>query len=123
MNQPETEIAWRSDCPISSGLDLLGDKWSLLIIRDLVVHHTRTFSDFRNAAEGIATNILSVRLKQLSHLGLIERVDPGRAARGNAYRLTERGAALEPALAELLKWAQTHLADLHPTMHEDARIS
>ena len=123
MSGSETEIVWRSDCPISSGLDLLGDKWSLLIIRDLVVHGTRTYSDFRDAPEGIATNILATRLKQLITHELIERVDPDRAARGNAYQLTKRGAALKPTLVELFKWAQTHLAEVHPTLHAEAPIS
>lgn len=122
MSRAENEVVWRSQCPISSGLDVLGDKWSLLIIRDLVVHGTRTYSDFRDAPEGIASNILAARLKQLSSLDLIERVDPDRAARGNAYRLTERGAALRPTLVAFLKWAQAHLADIYPGIHDDARI-
>ena len=82
MTRNDNEVAWRSDCPISSALDLLGDKWSLLIIRDLVVHGTRTYSDFRDAPEGIATNILATRIKQLSSLGLIERVNPDSVAAG-----------------------------------------
>lgn len=122
MTPTDHETTWRSGCPISSALDLLGDKWSLLIIRDLVVHGTRTYSDFRDAPEGIATNILASRLKQLSSLGLIERVNPDSVARGNAYQLTERGAALKPALVEFLKWAQSHLRDMHPNIHGDARI-
>ena len=122
MTPIENEIVWRSECPISSALDVLGDKWSLLVIRDLVVHGTRTYSDFRDAPEGIATNILATRLNLLSSLDLIERVDPERSARGNAYRLTERGAALRPILVEFLKWAQCYLVDMHPSIHGDARI-
>ena len=122
MTPTENEIVWRSECPISSALDVLGDKWSLLVIRDLVVHGTRTYTDFRDAPEGIATNILATRLNLLSSLDLIERVDPERSARGNAYRLTKRGAALRPILVELLKWAQCHLVDMHPSIHGDARI-
>jgi DNA-binding HxlR family transcriptional regulator len=122
MTQPESEQARRSDCPISSALDVLGDTWSLLIIRDLVVHGTRTYTDFRDAPEGISTNILATRLKVLAGLDLIERVDPDRSTRGNAYRLTARGAALKPTLVEFLKWAQSHLVDIHPSIHEDARI-
>jgi len=123
MTQSQNEIEWRSNCPISSGLDLLGDKWSLLIIRDLVIHGTRTYSDFQAAPEGIATNILATRLKLLTNLDLVERVDPDRVARGNAYRLTERGAALRPTLVEFLKWAQDHLAALHPTINNTPAIS
>jgi DNA-binding HxlR family transcriptional regulator len=115
------ETVWRSGCPISSALDVLGDKWSLLIIRDLVICGTRTYSDFRESPEGIATNILAARLKLLSRLDLIERVDPERASRGNAYQLTERGAALRPTLNELFTWSQQHLGEFHPDMHPEQR--
>ena len=115
------EMVWRSGCPISSALDVLGDKWSLLIIRDLLICGTRTYSDFRESPEGIATNILAARLKLLAGLELIERVNPGRAARGNAYQLTERGAALRPALREFFSWSQQHLGEFHPDMHPEPR--
>lgn len=82
MKSGGTELAeWRSCCPISSALDVLGDKWSLLIIRDLIVHGTRTFSQFLNAPEHISTNILTSRLKLLSRLKLIERTGPNASAR------------------------------------------
>lgn len=110
------QTTWRSTCPVSSGLDVLGDTWSLLIIRDLLVHTTRTYSEFRDSPEGIATNILAARLELLSSLGLIERVHPDRPARGNAFQLTERGAALKPTLDEFFTWAQVHLADVHSSM-------
>jgi len=110
------DVDWRSGCPISSALDVLGDKWSLLIIRDLLMHGTRTYSEFRDSDEGIATNILASRLKLLSSLQLIERTDPNRPARGNAFTLTERGAALRPALVEFGRWSQTHLKEFHVDM-------
>ena len=75
---------------VSSALDLLGDKWSLLIIRDLVILGPRTYSDFRESPEGIATNILASRLKLLTSFGLIKRADPEGVARNNAYQLTTR---------------------------------
>ena len=68
----KSEIEWRSECPVASGLDILGDKWSLLIVRDLIVHDTRTYSEFCEAPEKIATNILADRLKILASLGIIE---------------------------------------------------
>ncbi len=114
-------IDWRSKCPISSALDIIGDKWSLLIIRDLFMHGTRTYSEFRDSDEGIATNILASRLKLLSSLELIERTDPDRPARGNAFTLTERGAALRPALEELARWSQAHLKEFHADMVEIAQ--
>lgn len=115
----ETEAAgmeWRSVCSISSGLDVLGDKWSLLIVRDLFMHETRTYSEFRESPEHISTNILAARLRLLTSLGVIERTDPDGAARNNAYRLTPRGLALFPVLQELGKWSQAHLKPFHDTM-------
>jgi DNA-binding HxlR family transcriptional regulator len=107
---------WRSVCSISSSLDVLGDKWSLLIVRDLIMHGTRTYSEFRESPEHIATNILAARLRQLSQLGIIERTDPDASARNNAYRLTPSGEALRPVLEQLGRWSQAHLKAFHPDM-------
>ncbi|MEI6623566.1 MAG: helix-turn-helix domain-containing protein [Actinomycetes bacterium] len=109
---PDT-LDWRSVCPISSGLDVLGDKWSLLIVRDLISHGTRTFSEFLESPEHVSTNILTARLRLLTSVGIIERVNPDAAARNNAYRLTPRGLALRPVLEELGKWSQVHLKSFH----------
>jgi hypothetical protein len=110
------DLDWRSVCSITSGLDVLGDKWSLLIIRDLIAHGTRTYSEFRESPEHVATNILAARLRLLTSLGIIERTNPDAAARNNAYRLTASGAALRPVLEALGKWAQTHLKKYHSGM-------
>jgi len=82
----ESPVEWRSECPISSGLDILGDKWSLLIVRDLITYGTRTYSEFSESPERISTNILADRLKLLTALGIIERVDADRGARNNAFQ-------------------------------------
>jgi DNA-binding HxlR family transcriptional regulator len=110
------DLDWRSVCSITSGLDVLGDKWSLLIVRDLIAHGTRTYSEFRESPEHVATNILAARLRLLTSLGIIERTKPDGAARNNAYRLTPSGAALRPVLEELGKWAQTYLKQYHSEM-------
>ena len=110
------QLQWRSVCPIASGLDVLGDKWSLVIVRDLIQHGTRTYSEFIESPEGISTNILAARLKLLSASGLIEHVDPDRAARNNAYRLTDAGLALQPVLEQLARWSQAHLTSVHPSI-------
>jgi hypothetical protein len=107
---------WRSLCPISSALDILGDKWSLLIIRDLIIHGSRTYSQFLEAPEHISTNILAARLDLLTSLKLIERTQPDAPSRNNAFQLTESGAALRPVLEAMGKWAGKHLSDYHPTM-------
>jgi len=109
-------LEWRSLCPISSALDVLGDKWSLLIIRDLLIHGPRTYSELLASPEHIATNILASRLNQLTCLKLIERTNPAATARNNAYQLTEKGTALRPVLEGLARWSQTHLKDLHLRM-------
>jgi len=107
---------WRSVCPIASSLDLVGDKWSLVIIRDLIQHGTRTYSEFSSSPEHISTNILAARLKALSAVGIIEHVDPTGVARNNAYQLTESGRALRPVLKALGHWAQTYVRPLHPEL-------
>ncbi|NBO20561.1 MAG: transcriptional regulator [Rhodobacteraceae bacterium] len=113
MEDATPEVDWRSDCPISSALDVLGDKWSLLIIRDLLMHGSRTYTQFLESAEHISTNILASRLSLLVCVKLIERTDPEASARNNAFRLTKSGAALQPVLEGLGRWAQTHLSEFH----------
>jgi DNA-binding HxlR family transcriptional regulator len=98
----------RSGCPVSISLDMLGDRWSLLIIRDLMVRGCRTFKDFLLAGEGIATNILADRLRKLEAAGLITTEHVGDDARRVHYRLTEKGIDLAPVLLELLIWAARH---------------
>ena len=114
MGRGVEDIDWRSGCPISSGLDVLGDRWSLLIVRDLLVHGTRTYSDFRESPERVSTNILATRLKLLTAIRVIERTDPHGAARNNAYMLTPSGEALRPVLEELGRWSLAHLDAVHP---------
>lgn len=107
------EISWRSVCPICSGLDVLGDKWTMLIIRDLIIHGPRTYSELLASPEHISTNILADRLDLLVSLKLIERVHPEKSSRNNAFKLTESGAALRPVLEGLAVWASTHLKEFH----------
>ena len=92
----------RSDCPINFALQIFGDTWSLLVIRDLMFTDRRTYSEFLSAEEGIATNILATRLNQLQATGLIRRRGRGRSA---TYGLTEKGLDLLPAMLELISWS------------------
>ena len=110
----KSEIEWRSECPVASGLDILGDKWSLLIVRDLLLFRTRTYSEFCDSPEKIATNILANRLKLLTSLGIIERLDVDQPARNNAYRLTKSGKELRRILDALGRWSHTNLRESHP---------
>ena len=98
----------RSGCPVSVSLDLLGDRWSLLIIRDLMVRGYRTFKEFEESGEGIATNILTDRLRKLKSTGIITtQVDETDGRKVN-YRLTQKGIDLAPVLLELLIWGARH---------------
>jgi DNA-binding HxlR family transcriptional regulator len=95
----------RSGCPLSTCLDIFGDRWSLLIVRDLMFSGLRTFRAFSAAGEGIATNILSDRLKRLEDEGIIRRarsLDDGREV---VYALTDKGLDLAPVLVEMVLWA------------------
>jgi|SRR6185503_3288743 len=105
------KIKRRSDCPISFALDIFGDKWSLLIIRDLMFKNKRTYGEFLKSDEKIATNILADRLTMLECAGLIKcSVDEGKKSKFN-YDLTEKGIDLVPVLLEIVLWSATH--DIH----------
>jgi len=103
-------IERRSDCPISSSLDIFGDKWSLLIVRDLMLHKTRTYGDFTKSAEKIATNILANRLEVLEENGIIIKMPyPDNKVKG-LYKLTPKGVDLIPALIEIALWGEKYLS-------------
>ena len=95
----------RSDCPISFALDVFGDKWSLLIVRDLMRVKNMTFKDFLGAGEGIATNILSDRLQRLETLGIISKEISKADKRSAQYELTQKGLSLKPVLRALARWS------------------
>ena len=114
----DKKIDWRSVCPVSSALDILGDKWSLLIIRDLLTKGPRSYSDFLESNEHISTNILADRLHLLTCLNLIKRSDSKGIARNNAYKLTKSGEALKPTLLELAKWSQDNLKAYNPDIED-----
>lgn len=99
----------RSDCPISCSLDIFGDKWSLLIIRDLMFFNKSTYGDFLKSAEGIATNILASRLQGLEENKLIEKlVHPDSKAKV-LYKLTQKAIDLLPIIVEIHLWADKYL--------------
>lgn len=98
----------RSGCPVSISLEILGDRWSLLIVRDLMVRGFRTFKEFQDSGEGIATNILADRLQKLDSAGIICAEPDQSDARRVNYRLTEKGIDLAPVVLELLIWGARH---------------
>ena len=98
-------ICRRSDCPISFALDLFGDKWTLLVLRDLVIKRKRHFQEFLASDEKIASNILAQRLRRLEAAGMLTRERDPASGRRVIYRPTEKGADLIPALLELVRWS------------------
>lgn len=93
--------SYKQNCALAQASDLIGERWSLLLIRDLLVS-PRRFNDLQNSLEGIGSNLLATRLKELEAAGIIERQSRGTG--GHVYALTESGKALEPALLALVRW-------------------
>ena len=98
----------RSGCPVSISLEALGDRWSLLIIRDMMVRAFRTFKQFQESDEKIATNILADRLRKLAAAGIITAEPEKSDGRKVNYRLTEKGIDLAPVVLDLLIWGTRH---------------
>lgn len=99
----------RSRCPIAGALDVMGDTWTLLVIRDLLFYDKHRFADFLGSPEGISTNILAERLKRLEQCGLVERRRYQERPPRDEYHLTARGHDLLPVLRALIKWGQAHV--------------
>lgn len=98
----------RSDCPLNVSLEAFGDRWTLLIVRDLMLKNRTTFRDFLEGGEKIASNILADRLTRLEDDGIIERIPHTEDGRRHVYRLTEKGIDLAPVLLEMILWAARH---------------
>ena len=98
----------RSDCPLNVSLEILGDRWSLLIIRDLMFRGFRTYKELLESEEGIATNILADRLQRLEACGIISISQETTDRRKLIYRLTQKGIDLAPVLVELILWGARH---------------
>lgn len=101
----------RSECPISYSLEILGDRWSLLVLRDRAFRGGRHFQDFLASPEGIASNILSDRLSRLERRGVIQKRPDPRDGRRHVYSLTPAGLDLIPVLVELTIWGGRHDPD------------
>jgi DNA-binding HxlR family transcriptional regulator len=100
----------RSSCPVNASLEILGDRWSLLIIRDLMLRSYCAYKEFLSSDEGIATNILAERLQRLEAAGIISTSRDAEDRRKVVYRLTAKGIDLAPILVELILWGAQHEA-------------
>lgn len=107
---------FRCNCPITSALDILGDKWMLVLVKHMLIEGKNTFKDFVESDEAIATNILSSKLKLLEQNGLVEKRGHPTNRKTNLYLLTEKGLDLAPVLLELAIWSDHHVRDQHPSM-------
>ena len=95
----------RSDCPIAFALDLFGDKWTLLVLRDLIIKGKRHFREFLTSDEKIASNILASRLKLLEAAGMLTRRPDPESARQVIYEPTGKGLDLIPSMLEMVRWS------------------
>lgn len=99
---------WRSGCPLNASVEILGDRWSLLIVRDMMLRGFHSYKEFLASYEGIATNILADRLRKLEIHGIIEPKKDSADGRKIIYLLTPKGMDLAPVLTEMVLWAAAH---------------
>ena len=104
---------FRSGCPIASTLDIVGDKWSLLIIRDMLIKHKKTFKEISDSDEMIAPSILSARLKLMESYKLITKHKLPKNKKENIYLLTEKGTHLAPIIIEFTLWGDTYMREFN----------
>ena len=107
-NMPGQRPKRRSECPLNASVEMLGDRWSLLIIRDMMLRGFRTYKEFMECYEGIATNILADRLHKLVANGIITSQPDPSDGRKLIYSLTAKGIDLAPVLTEMVLWAAAH---------------
>lgn len=112
----------RSPCPIACSLDLIGDRWTLLVIRDMMFFGKQRFEEFLEAPEGISTNILANRLRSLEEMGLVEKQPYGNHPRRMNYQLTERGKSLRPVLRAISAWGLKQIPDTQIPENEQSKV-
>ena len=116
------EYKFRCECPITSALDILGDKWILVIIKLMLIQDKKTFKEFIESDEAIATNILSSKLKYLEEFGIITKTQLPDNKKTNLYLLTEKGLALTPIIVELSVWSDENVRELNKIMKDSPEI-
>lgn len=109
-------------CPIAFGLDAFGDRWSLLIVRDLMMRGWKTYGEFLNAKEKIATNVLADRLKHLEETGIISKAQDPENRRRNIYSLTKKGLDLAPLIIDIATWSARYDPDTIMTREDREKM-
>jgi DNA-binding HxlR family transcriptional regulator len=99
----------RSTCPLAAGLDIFGDKWTLLVVRDMLLHDRHRYNQLLAADEGIPTNILAERLKRLESRGIVRKQIYQRHPQRFEYHLTDKGRELEPVVRAIIAWGLKHV--------------
>ncbi|MCX6936470.1 MAG: helix-turn-helix domain-containing protein [Verrucomicrobia bacterium] len=122
VTHPKATPERRSPCPVACALDVFGDRWTLLVLRDLVLGKTR-FKDFAASPEGIPTNVLSERLARLLAQGMVTQVSVGDGAKHPAYRLTDKGRAVLPVLQSIRDWGLAWEKGTQVLLDEAAPVS
>jgi len=117
------DYKFRCTCPITSAIDIIGDKWILVIIKQMLIEDKKTFKDFVDSDEAIATNILSSKLKCLEELEIITKRQLPENKKTNLYILTEKGLALTPIIVELSIWSDENVRELHSIMRDSPEIA
>lgn len=118
MGKKKKKHEWRSGCPLNASVEMLGDRWSLLIIRDMMLRGAKTFKDFLGGYEKIATNVLADRLRRLEEFDVIRAERDAADGRKTNYVLTEKGIDLAPVLTEMVLWAAAHEKTENPGLVE-----
>ena len=106
----------RSGCPLNASVEMLGDRWSLLIIRDMMLRGSKTYKEFLEGFEKIATNILAERLRRLQKYGIISTAKDPADGRKIIYLLTQKGIDLSPVMTEMVLWAAAHEETENPAL-------
>ena len=110
ISTPPLPVSRRSNCPIANILDLVGDRWTLLVVRDLLLFRKVRYKDLAGSRERIPTNLLADRLRRLEELGIVEKTPYQQRPVRHEYRLTPRGRDLLPVLREMVGWANRHIS-------------
>jgi DNA-binding HxlR family transcriptional regulator len=116
MSHSHPRTKFRSGCPLNASVEILGDRWSLLIIRDMMLRGFRSYTQFLDSYERIATNILAHRLKKLQRYGIVATQQDPLDGRKLIYTLTEKGMDLAPVLTEMVLWTAAHEEHQNPEL-------
>lgn len=113
---------FRCDCPVTSAIDILGDKWMLIIIKQMLIEEMQTFKEFTESDEAVSTSILTLKLKCLESYGLIERKNHPSNKKTKLYHLTDKGLSLAPLVVDLAIWSDQNLREFNPIMRQSDEL-